>query len=89
VLHYTRQERIARDEDSSFVRPSVSYEENEMLSTQRLDAYSQHCIFFLTLTYPWVQKDRVFVSGDSFQPIVMLHSSLLGTIISYKEDKVF
>ncbi len=86
MLHYTRKERIARDEDSSFVSPSVSYEENEVLSTQRLGAYSHHCIFFLT--YPWAQKDRVFVSGDSFQASVMLHSSLLGPIISYKEDKV-
>ncbi len=87
MQHYTRQERIARDEYSSFVSTSVSYEENEVLSTERIGAYSQHCIFFIN--YPWAQKDRVFVSGDSFQASVMLHSSLLGPIISYKEDKVF
>ncbi len=48
--------------------------------------YSQHLIFFVT--YEWAQWAKVFVPGKPFRPSVMLHSSLLGTLVSYIENYV-
>jgi hypothetical protein len=49
-------------------------------------AYSQHFIFFAT--FKWAEEARVFVTGKPFQPDVMKHSSFLGPLISYEENKV-
>ncbi len=38
--------------------------------------------------YEWTEKVSVYVLGKPFQPSVMQHASLLGQIISYKENEV-
>jgi hypothetical protein len=35
-----------------------------------------------------VQQARMFVPGQPFQPSVMQHYSLLGSFVSYEENKV-
>ncbi len=49
-------------------------------------------VIFTTLhficAYEWAQEGRVFVPGKLFQPRVMLHSSLLGPIVSNIENEV-
>jgi hypothetical protein len=49
--------------------------------------YSQHFIFFTS--HKWVQRARVFLPGDPFQPSETKNSSLLGPCLSYEENKVF
>jgi hypothetical protein len=50
------------------------------------ELYSQHFVFLVT--YKRAQLARVLVPGKPFQPSVMLHSSLIGQFITYKENKV-
>ncbi len=49
-------------------------------------------VIFTTLyficAYEWAQEGRVFVPGKLLQPRVMLHSSLLGPIVSNIENEV-
>ncbi len=51
-----------------------------------LGSYSQ---YFISFVYQkWALLARVFVPDKPFQSIVMLHCTLLGPFVSYKENEV-
>ncbi len=86
VLHYIRLKRIPGDKHFSLFGPIMSYEENEVLQIRDLESYSQHFIFFVT--YKWAKKLECYITlgwkgvpGDK-------HFSLLGPVMSYKENEV-
>ncbi len=44
--------------------------------------------FQFLVTYHWAQKARVFVPGKPSQPNLIQHTSIMGTLIGYEENKV-
>jgi hypothetical protein len=79
MLHYTWQERLARDKPFSLLGTLISEEENEVLCIHLLVLYSQHFIFFLT--YAWAQKVRKLHYTRQERLARDKPSSLLGTFV--------
>jgi hypothetical protein len=62
-LHNLRLEKFIMDKYCDVLGPFVNYEENKMCT--HLKVYSHYFIIFVT--YEWIPKVRMFVSGKPFQ----------------------
>ncbi len=82
MLQYTRFKRWAKDKPSSLLGPFISYEKDKFS-----DFYPRVHIFIVT--FEWAQEATVLQYTRLERRARDKHSSLLGPIVSYEEDKVF
>ncbi len=70
---------------SSLLGPLLSYKENEVLFIWLSGPYSQHFFFFVN--DEWAQKARVLHYSEVEKACQGKYFSLLGPLISYKENE--
>jgi hypothetical protein len=86
VLHNAGLKRLTSDKQSSLLGPYVSCKENQVLSIWLPGLFLWHFIYFIASE--WAQLDRVFYYTELKRLASGKQSSLLGPLVTYKENKV-